>query len=207
MKKQVKKNLAIMILVPVIFFVCLYLYLNKQSSNKSINSQIQNNSNQVSESISNDGVYENYTYGFRFEYQKDIFQSSIPWNDDSGKIFFVDTNALYPQLKVYLAKNNGQFDEFENCKKDFETSVNYDSVNSNVRITQLYKLDKPNSCVFLGEPGINTSEPYWFYLAYVKNDKLLIVLEWSAKSKEKLLTYRKSVDKLIRSFKFFAIVK
>lgn len=158
--------------------------------------------NGVEETIE-DGVYINHTYGFRFEYDENIFNGSNPWEKRDQKMFYAE-GQRFPQLSVrYLSKD---FYEafYGECFNAVNGSIFAKSEERNSASRKLYNLE--NICVSIAVP-YNEKHPEepWNYTLVVparQSNGGYVSIYLSGESLSKTVELRDQFDSIAESFEF-----
>lgn len=211
--KLLRKQLIIPTILTVLLLGGLFLHANSRDQ-KITNSQTSNNGspfpvvseNAIKEEVK-DGVYTNFTYGFRMKYPKEIFNKvDRPWDPITDKWFYIEGQRV-PILKV------GKLDSPSNTKYYFESYDKCINAKSGEILSQtaksgtsikLYNTDIV--CVTHSTPdGFKDGEPSYGYGATIKSptDELFYI-NLGEFDLDKLQALRDEFDTIVKSFEFIA---
>ena len=151
-----------------------------------------------------DGVYTNYTYGFRFEYDEEIFSKTYPWNKNSGtnKRFFVE-GQRFPQLAISLLNKDIYGNLYENCNSAKDHSLISTSERSSSASYKEY--DLINICVSRVVPYPGKVEAGWGYGAIMPVENIegvhYLLINVSVSDENELNSWEDKFDSIVKSFK------
>lgn len=205
--KNLKKSITYPVILTILVLGCLVLYTKQQEASKHSSTWNQLISGTKypspttpSSEFNSNGHYENYAFGFSFDYPEEIFSKSNPWNDQTGKTFFTG-EELSPILRVQkVSEDWSSF--YETCVNSKDGTV----LSQNTRTGTSMKLrSKTNGCVVSIDPrGLKDGEPSWSQVAYFKQDNKFLAVSISADDKKTLENLMPQFNKIIVSFKFIA---
>jgi len=217
--KNLKKYLLFPLTATFLLLAGLYMYSNNKNRGIQTNTEATPSPTPapIEESIEN-GVYTNYTYGFRFEYPEDVFDKTIVNTTNSTELESSRDNISYI-LDVYVYK----YREEDKSKPGFGPTLYFAAINK-ANGEEISQYDYKNSrFVTVGNKidNITTdnykgvfyryeeiSEDYRLGAIYYSADWLMndviISVKVLAPDIEKLEKFRPQFENMIQTFKFFA---
>lgn len=173
-KKKGKKLIAPKYLVLAVLLTILVIAVTFLGSKKQGNVEVtQTPSTLTEEKVEEevkDGVYTNYTYGFRFEYPEEIFNYTNPWtnhpnNNPSYKVFFVE-GQRFPQLSINLLSEDLYGELYSKCvSSNVGATIDISEKTGSISVK---RYDLNNICVSEVTPyGEGLVESGWSHIAIV----------------------------------------
>lgn len=156
-EKNGKFMLSLRHLVLVLALIFLVTIVTLLSAKKTDNNKAQEPGTLTDEKVKEeivdeeikDGVYTNYTYGFRFEYPE-IFNTYGPWSTKSKVKSFGVANQRFPSLSVYILDGNLYGDFYQKCSSASNGEIFANSEKSSSSAMKIKTFN--DSCVTLSLP-------------------------------------------------------
>lgn len=180
--KNKKPQISLYLLFTIIAFLIITpIYLSQKYESKRT-SPVGFKQEQIQDEAK-DGVYTNYTYGFRFKYDNKIFNTNNPW-DKNWRRFFINDD-FQRQLIIEVTDNDYLYDYYSDCKQQEE-----------------YQICSANTDKFHQSRGDGDYSPGYGVTFRRNNDEKAYILSISYTDKDNPIEYRKILDQSINSFEF-----
>jgi len=190
-------------MLAILALVGIVLFSKKQPKQANIAKEPVTLTEEKVEEEIKDGVYTNYTYGFRFEYPSILFDSynNTVWEKDQG-IVFSQSGKVLPQLKVYVSGDYYYRKEYELCLNAEPGQIMSERPKVGTEV-KLYDIESNSVCVLRGDPrGLIIDEPVWWYTAYFPINDQTVVMNLSSWQETEINNFRKNFDNVVESFVF-----
>lgn len=210
-KLNVKSTILLSVIGAVVIFTVLFLYSRNTNETKvnPTGEPVKTNEEDtpvdldIKEEVK-DGVYTNYTYGFRFEYDDQKFNDVREWKRSTGKNFYTKgwTN---PSLNIKYIVNIEIILDYDKCLNAEKGEI-VNEVDT-IAPTTYEKSGIVNGfCVTYVKANGLVSGGYkgWSYTAIRKNDSndSFIYIAWKDSNPEDLKNIKPDFYSLLESFSF-----
>lgn len=157
-----------------------------------------------------DGVYTNYTYGFRFEYPEEIFDKINPWSESSNnKKFFVEGSIPYlvidtPQMVVGVLSTSYDAEYYHGFYNDCVATSPGVLLRKTPKSGSSFKrYNLEDICVTESTPeGLKDGEASWAYGATIPYGNDYIYLTLGETDPLELESLKQEFDSMVKSFEF-----
>lgn len=202
-KKLVEpKYLALAVLLTILVIVVTFLSAKKQDNTKVTPTPSTLTEEKVEEEIK-DGVYTNYTYGFKLKYDDNIFSKEIESTDNTTTLVTEGSEYL-PKLVVSMQYDSGE--RFKEILDKAYTRCRGYKINEPfkdgllVTGTGRKMLESDIGCAFSFNPeGATDVEPGWGHASLFDINEKIISINISVWNQEQLSQFEEAFKNLFNS--------